>query len=258
MKHESPSSSSSLQGLKTVIGSNKTKSVAIKKSRTKRSASSSPSIKSKKRPAATPAPPSKESSTNDDNNQYSAHELEMETKLSDYFQMNCEFCMHHFSSWSDVRSHYLDRHNVLKPFLRCCNRKYFLRSRIIEHIIWHVDPSSFWYEMFVSDIIRGYHAISFIYLFIYCFNLFSIHSCQKCSKKFHEKRTLTAHTLRHLEDEKRSFECHQCHKRFSRQHILNRHLSDVHPIGDPKFICQICKKKFVFEIYRTIRPNEFI
>lgn len=74
---------------------------------------------------------------------YSAQELEMEVRTAEYFQMNCDLCMHRFSSWSDARLHYLDRHNILKPFLRCCNRKFFLRSRIIEHIIWHVDPSAF-------------------------------------------------------------------------------------------------------------------
>lgn len=89
------------------------------------------------------------------------------------------------------------------------------------------------------------HSIDWIHCsFLKC-NYFIVCSCVKCPKKFHEKRTLTAHQLRHLEDEKRSFECHQCHKRFSRQHILNRHLSDVHPIGDPKFICHICEKKWV-------------
>lgn len=76
---------------------------------------------------------------------YSPQELEMETKMSDYFQMNCDLCLQQFGSWNDARSHYLDRHNVLKPFLRCCNRKFFLRSRIIEHIMWHVDPSAFKY-----------------------------------------------------------------------------------------------------------------
>lgn len=74
---------------------------------------------------------------------YTPQELEMETKMADYFQMSCDLCLHQFKSWNDARTHYLDKHNVLKPFLRCCNRKFFLRSRIIEHITWHVDPSSF-------------------------------------------------------------------------------------------------------------------
>lgn len=69
----------------------------------------------------------------------------MEAKTADYFQMNCDLCLHQFCSWNDARSHYLDRHNILKPYLRCCNRKFFLRSRIIEHITWHVDPSAFQY-----------------------------------------------------------------------------------------------------------------
>lgn len=76
---------------------------------------------------------------------YTPVELEMEAKAGDYFQMNCDLCLHQFVSWNDTRGHYLDKHNVLKPFLRCCNRKFFLRSRIIEHITWHVDPSAFQY-----------------------------------------------------------------------------------------------------------------
>lgn len=59
--------------------------------------------------------------------------------------MNCDLCLHQFDSWNDARTHYLDKHNVFKPFLRCCNRKFSLRSRIIEHITWHMDPSAFQY-----------------------------------------------------------------------------------------------------------------
>lgn len=139
MKHESLPSSSS----PSLIVINK--SVSVKRPLRKRSISSSPSIKIKKQSAE-----SSKDLTNDDNKQYSALELEMETKLSDYFQMHCDLCMHRFSSWNDARSHYLDRHNALKPFLRCCNRKYFFRSRIIEHVIWHVDPNYFWYVIYMK------------------------------------------------------------------------------------------------------------
>lgn len=87
--------------------------------------------------------PRKESTTEEKH--YTAFELEMEAKTAEYFQMNCDLCLHQFESWNETRFHYLDRHNILKPFLRCCNRKFFLRSRIIEHITWHVDPSAFQY-----------------------------------------------------------------------------------------------------------------
>lgn len=83
-----------------------------------------------------------------DERHYTAQELEMESKTAEYFHMNCDLCLHQFSCWNDARTHYLDRHNILKPFLRCCNRKFFLRSRIIEHVTWHVDPSSFQYVYF--------------------------------------------------------------------------------------------------------------
>lgn len=83
--------------------------------------------------------------TKEQESHYTALELEMEAKTAEYFQMNCDLCMHQFGSWTDARTHYLDKHNVLKPFIRCCNRKFFLRSRIIEHINWHVDPSAFQY-----------------------------------------------------------------------------------------------------------------
>lgn len=81
---------------------------------------------------------------------YTPQELEMETKMIDFFQMNCDLCLYQFNSWNDARTHYMDKHNILKPFLRCCNRKFFLRSRIIEHVTWHVDPSSFQYVKFTA------------------------------------------------------------------------------------------------------------
>lgn len=93
--------------------------------------------------------------TNNDEKPYTLYDLEMEAKTADYFQMNCDLCLHHFENWNDARTHYLERHNILKPFLRCCNRKFFLRSRIIDHIVWHVDPTAFQYLKFSQSYLQS-------------------------------------------------------------------------------------------------------
>lgn len=165
MKHEPLAS---IQETKIAI-----KPTLDKPVRTKRAQAVSPTVPIKRRSGQ-----ATKESTNDDN-QYSVHELEMETKLADYFQMNCDLCMNRFDSWSDARSHYIDGHNVLKPFLRCCNRKYFSRSRIIEHIFWHVDPDSFWYVC-----VSVTHLMSFPCCSIYCLYAISSLAAKNVQRNF--------------------------------------------------------------------------
>lgn len=74
-----------------------------------------------------------------------ADELELEGKIADYFQMNCELCSENLQSMDDVQTHYKSKHNVSRRFLRCCNKKFNMRKRVIDHVRWHIDPNVFKY-----------------------------------------------------------------------------------------------------------------
>lgn len=137
---------------------------------------------------------------------------ELIEKMLTVFDMGCDFCNHSFESWADARAHYPREHNLLKGYLKCCNKKYRIRSSIIDHIKYHIDPTEF--------------------------------QCATCSKQFPEKRALASHSLIHLNTEDLPYECYYCHKRYTRKHIMKQHFERAHPLTTIKFTCDICNKNF--------------
>lgn len=83
-------------------------------------------------------------SIDDSDNKFdSCYAMEMEDRMGDFFEMDCDVCAHRFGSWNDAKTHYQSAHNIRKAYLKCCNKKFFLRSRIIDHITWHIDSNAF-------------------------------------------------------------------------------------------------------------------
>lgn len=71
--------------------------------------------------------------------------LDIEKRLGEYFEMKCELCAYQLNSLDDVQEHFKNVHNINRGFLKCCNKKFFMRRGIIEHIGWHVNPNVFRY-----------------------------------------------------------------------------------------------------------------
>lgn len=54
-----------------------------------------------------------------------------------YFDMNCDNCSFVFETYDEVRSHYLNVHNVDKGHIKCCNKRFRFKPEIRRHIEWH-------------------------------------------------------------------------------------------------------------------------
>lgn len=68
---------------------------------------------------------------------------DVDSRIHEFFDMNCYLCDQKFNSWSEARSHYPHKHNVVKGYLICCGKKMFIKSEIIDHITWHINPVAF-------------------------------------------------------------------------------------------------------------------
>lgn len=71
----------------------------------------------------------------------------MDKQICDFFNMACELCTIVFESFRDVCSHYPVVHGVYRGYVKCCDRKFFIRDTAIEHINWHSNPEMFKCEM---------------------------------------------------------------------------------------------------------------
>lgn len=68
---------------------------------------------------------------------------DLERRIPEYFHMACDLCEFKFDSWMVAKEHYLHQHNISRAYLKCCNKKYILRGRILHHVSWHIDPNAF-------------------------------------------------------------------------------------------------------------------
>ena len=74
---------------------------------------------------------------------------EWEDKIREYFKMSCEMCDTVFTTFIGAKQHYKNEHKVL-GFLLCCQKKFFSRNRIIDHIKLHLNPEAFKYIVFIK------------------------------------------------------------------------------------------------------------
>ena len=69
------------------------------------------------------------------------------------FNMSCELCSaKDFKSFFDVKTHYMDAHQMLDGYVKCCspNRKFIYISQVIDHIDYHLNPDALKYVIVFS------------------------------------------------------------------------------------------------------------
>ena len=132
-----------------------------------------------------------------------------DVKISSFMQMSCELCDIKYPSFSDVYVHY-DRIHKIRGYVRCCQRKFYSRGILLQHIDTHLNPDA--------------------------------HKCDTCGKNFCNKLTLRNHIIVvHGPEDKKTHVCDKCGKGFVKPHLLVRHVRERHPTEeDKKYICDDC------------------
>ncbi|XP_004522659.2 transcription factor grauzone [Ceratitis capitata] len=135
--------------------------------------------------------------------------LEDDAMVKKYIPMICELCTFIGEDYSSVAKHFRKEHAKVKPYIRCCNKKLFLRQDIIHHAYRHDNPEFF--------------------------------KCKECQKVFAEQSTLSRHMITvHTPEEELNFCCDQCPKKFSRQEKLEIHRNSHVPMEERAFACDQC------------------
>uniref|UniRef100_A0A182JRJ5 C2H2-type domain-containing protein n=1 Tax=Anopheles christyi TaxID=43041 RepID=A0A182JRJ5_9DIPT len=123
--------------------------------------------------------------------------------IKDFFTLECELCSAPSESFGALVDHYRADHDI-KGYVRCCNKQYFNRSYLVDHIGAHKGLSR----------------------------------CEICQRSYKSKRYLTQHmTECHSQGEAKPFKCPQCHMAYSKEHLLRGHMT-MHV----KKQCQFCQK----------------
>ncbi|XP_050078604.1 transcription factor grauzone-like [Anopheles maculipalpis] len=129
--------------------------------------------------------------------------LENEKIIQDFFKLQCEICSASLKSFESVLHHYREKHQT-DGYVRCCEKQYFIRSCLVDHIGAHLGS------------IR----------------------CEICQKSYKTKRYLQQHmTESHSPAEDRPFKCTECHMSYSKEHLLRAHMQ-----RHVKQQCPVCQK----------------
>ncbi|XP_058832117.1 zinc finger protein 62 homolog [Topomyia yanbarensis] len=159
-------------------------------------------------------------------------------KISEFFNMTCKFCSETLGTFGRLRTHCRKVHNE-RAEVECCNRIFYVKCKIIEHINSHQDPKRFHCEICN----RYYHSKDYLEL-----HNKRIHSndkekpfvCDKCDKRFPKQKLLNAHLKAHIQ-----VECSICNRKLANVYSLKVHMMmHADSLEQPKHICDTCGKEF--------------
>ncbi|KAH8292941.1 hypothetical protein KR018_001505 [Drosophila ironensis] len=140
---------------------------------------------------------------------YKQSMLAIDAKIAAHMRLTCDVCHEGQESFLLLCKHMQQAHHR-KGYAVCCNKKFYKRSFLTDHIDRHSDPEKF--------------------------------KCTQCDKRFADKQCLRNHELlKHQPEEEKTFMCEQCPKRYTKQYLLDQHRV-IHK--ERNVVCDICERRF--------------
>ncbi|KAM7347411.1 uncharacterized protein ACRADG_006972 [Cochliomyia hominivorax] len=158
------------------------------------------------------------------------------------FELMCNVCNSKMENFNQLKVHSRQEHNT-DGYVKCCNRKYYKRCLLADHLNVHRDPNYF--KCLECD-----KAFSCKFSYV---NHMKIHqmretggigfTCDICNKIFLKQCDLKRHAVKHLPEQEKIFQCEFCEKKFASRHLRKQHQSITHSKKYVKF-CDICGRVF--------------
>lgn len=166
--------------------------------------------------------------------------------IREVFDLSCKMCPKlHFETWSELRGHTKDIHGMEKFSIRCCNRSFRKRCRIVDHALGHTNPMRLKCSICMRvcsdrNTLRAHWKTHEGERFF----------CDLCSRGFNTKGSVKAHMQTHVSTETKqellnttNFTCDTCGKGFALKSFLDRHTSRAHNKASI-CVCDVCAKTF--------------
>ncbi|XP_065367079.1 zinc finger protein 62 homolog [Calliphora vicina] len=161
-------------------------------------------------------------------------------EFNDFFKdQNCLVCNIPLLDFKTLKTHYRHEHNI-DGYVMCCEKKYFKRYLLVEHLRLHADPNIFKCQSCTKTFgTQG---------------SFELHlqsheprerkyKCDQCDKTFFALRNFEIHKLTHVPESDKNFSCSQCNKKFGSDYLKRKHV-DLKHANKYVRMCDICGKTF--------------
>ncbi|XP_065369919.1 transcription factor grauzone-like [Calliphora vicina] len=169
-------------------------------------------------------------------------------------QMLCELCQVPFENFFAIQKHFSETHQQ-RGYVVCCKRKFFDRTRLVDHLHCHLNPDHFKCAecgKVMSDRLRLENHVMRVHR---ANEVVRKHCCDICGKSFTDAHSLRVHKLTHLSEEEKKFPCQECGKFYGSSYLLKQHIQAVHLKKFVK-ICYICGKSICSSADYKIHMNK--
>ncbi|KAL5289519.1 hypothetical protein ACFFRR_009557 [Megaselia abdita] len=167
--------------------------------------------------------------------------------LADFgFVFKCKICEYIGKDFRDLKGHFRVIHDKPRGYAMCCDRIFYKKEILVEHIQFHINPEHFKCNncgmTFKASKSLEYHSIHTCKS-INTEDVKKLFQCDECLKWFNSKFLLQRHKLSHMPLEERQWKCTaaDCGKLFPTSYDLNAHIKIVHERAYRK-LCDICGK----------------
>ncbi|XP_058464838.1 zinc finger protein 354C-like [Malaya genurostris] len=167
---------------------------------------------------------------------------QQDEQIHDFFKMVCDVCGELSESFPALHLHFQKFHS--RPgYVVCCKKKLFNRRFLLEHIIFHTNPSAFQCEVcqksyknkeYLAAHLAKAHGQGFDRQY----------KCTHCQVSFAKKHKLEAHLQSH-----EKAQCPYCNKMLKGAASLKVHITNLHSDTDRRMICDACGRVFLSKIF---------
>ncbi|ETN66449.1 hypothetical protein AND_001765 [Anopheles darlingi] len=155
-------------------------------------------------------------------------------EIKKFYKLECEICSIAQSDFTKLLAHYQSQHGT-RGYMRCCNKQFFYRHAIVEHIENHRG------DIRCEICLKTYKTRRYLALHFaksHGSEEDRPYKCATCGSSFPKAYLLRAHESLHVQET-----CPICKKVLSSNHALKVHISQMHT-NDTHHICATCGKTF--------------
>ncbi|XP_050101601.1 transcription factor grauzone-like [Anopheles aquasalis] len=169
--------------------------------------------------------------------QKSARIREEDERLKQFYSMTCEICSVQLKSFLLLQRHCREVHNQ-RGYVECCDRKFYRRFKLIDHLSLHTTPDAFRCEQCQKNY-KSRSTLQHHQQLCHGEAKEKLFQCDKCHNSYSKSYQLKMHMKRHIQAP-----CELCGKVLSCQQSLRVHVRHMHGGEDEKLICDTCGQQF--------------
>ncbi|XP_053699457.1 transcription factor grauzone-like [Sabethes cyaneus] len=165
--------------------------------------------------------------------------------IKTHVQYTCELCAVISPTFTGFQRHVKNSHPGNKAFIVCCERRYYRKNNLLEHVQQLGRKDMFKCDVCFKSFINT-HGVRRHKQLMHLPDHIKIYRCERCPKRFAKQTHLAVHLKHHENLDNEIAKCSECGRTFPSEAVLKQHVKIRHT-RPTDFICDVCAKGFYSE-----------